>query len=71
MPRPLVLLKGSLRQGAQAPIGQYQSMVEGISESLPGVQSNQSFDRDRYSIDISTFGDPPPPELNAESGEDI
>ncbi|MDE0904164.1 MAG: pilus assembly protein PilM [Planctomycetota bacterium] len=70
VPRPLVLLKGSLRQGAQAPIGQYQSMVEGISESLPGVQSNQSFDRDRYSIDISTFGDPPTLELNAESGED-
>ena len=68
--RPLVLLKGALRQGALAPIGQYQTMVESLTGALPGVNTNTSFDRDRYSIDLSTFGDPPPPEPedNPEEG---
>jgi type IV pilus assembly protein PilM len=57
-PRPLVLLKGSLRQGAQAPIGQYQTLVESLQAELPGARTNAAFDRDRFSIDLTTFGDP-------------
>lgn len=71
VPRPLVLLKGALRQGTQAPIGQYQDMVENLSAALPGVQSNASFDRDRYSIDLSTFGDSLSPADDVEPEEDF
>ena len=58
VPRPLVLLKGALRQGAQAPIVQYQTLVESLEGDLPGVRTNSAFDRDRFSIDLTTFGDP-------------
>ena len=53
-----MLLKGALRQGAQAPIVQYQTLVESLEGDLPGVRTNSAFDRDRFSIDLTTFGDP-------------
>jgi hypothetical protein len=71
VPRPLVLIKGALRQGALAPIGQYQALVEGLGAALPSVQLNASFDRERYSIDLTTFGDPPPPKPESNEGEDL
>jgi hypothetical protein len=46
-------------------------MVENLSAALPGVQSNASFDRDRYSIDLSTFGDSLSPADDVEPEEDF
>jgi hypothetical protein len=46
-------------------------MVESLPSALPGVQSNTSFDRDRYSIDLSTFGDPLSPADDVDAEEDI
>ncbi|QDV06462.1 Competence protein A [Planctomycetes bacterium Poly30] len=65
--RPVLVVRGSLREGVDSPTEQFQAMVNKLQETMPKAVLNPGLDRQAFSIDMSLFA---PVETPANNNED-
>lgn len=65
-PRPMLEVRGRVRESAVAPTSQHQELVGLLEQNVPGVRVNHSIDRGSFSIDLTTFAPPVAPAAEDE-----
>jgi len=64
--RPLLLLRGQIREGTQSPVQQFEAMRDAMRRALPVMRHRGEITRDGFSIDLSLFAPP----LEVRAGEE-
>lgn len=63
-PKPILEVRGRVRDSAVAPTGQHQELMGRLEENLPAMRINHSIDRGNFSVDMTSFA--PAPEVPVE-----
>jgi len=63
---PVLQLKGRAREGVQSPASLHQRLVLALREGLSGAVMKSGFDRQEFTVELTTFA--PPPESEAAAG---
>lgn len=53
--RPILVVRGSLREGVESPTTQFQTMVSQLQEKMPQATLNPGIGRQAFSIDMTLF----------------
>ncbi|MEM8713265.1 MAG: pilus assembly protein PilM [Planctomycetota bacterium] len=53
--RPILVVRGQLREGVESPTSQFQTMIAALQEALPEATLNPGLDRQAFSIDMTLF----------------
>lgn len=56
--KPILMVRGSVREGTDSPTRQFEEMMLALERSFPTAAFKRSIDRDRFTIDMSTFAPP-------------
>ena len=69
-PRPILSVRGQLREGVESPTGQFQTMMSNIQDALPSVILNPGIERQGFSVDMTLFAPVEEIATDDEDGED-
>lgn len=67
--RPILVVRGQLREGVDSPTAQFQSMIANLQVEMPKAAVNTGLDRQAFSVDMTLFA-PPDPESQEGSDDD-
>ncbi len=69
--RPILVVRGNLREGVESPTSQFQTMISELQQAMPKVTLNPGLDRQAFSIDMTLFAPADAPaEVDDARGED-
>jgi len=67
--RPILSVKGRVRQGTESPAVMHQSMIAAMTTALPSARINQALHGSTFSLDLTLFADAPVAAVDQEVSE--